>query len=137
MKSLLYISRATERASEAEVAKIIAAAQQRNRDVDLTGAIIFTGERFAQFLEGPPDALDAVMSSIARDDRHRDIKLLHVGRQSVRRFPDWEMAYCGPSSFVDRHIRPLFQDLTDAERIDGVDALVELMWALNSTRAVA
>ena len=108
--TLLYISRCTLPPTEGaeQIAELVAAARSRNAALNLTGALIWTGENFAQILEGPADALDAVMADIRQDARHTDITMLFTHPIQQRRFSDWRMAYCGSASYVDRHLAQLF-----------------------------
>lgn len=90
-----------------EIEKIVEVARSRNAQLDITGALIFTEMRFAQVVEGRAEAIEDLMVSIRRDERHRDVQIVEVAEISTRRFPDWAMAYSGPSFYVDRHIKPL------------------------------
>lgn len=133
MKSILYISRSRMPADEAPelIEEMLESARVHNRSVQITGALIFTGERFAQLIEGPEAAVDRLMSNVLLDSRHDRVKILSAQPCAARRFQGWDMAYSGLSSYVDRHIRPLFQDLSDAEQSQGHDALIELMFAFS------
>ena len=53
--------------AEAEIAGIRQIAESRNPELGLTGVLIFSGHRFAQFLEGPAGSLDVMKASIGRD----------------------------------------------------------------------
>ena len=77
--------------------------------MDVTGALVFTGKNFAQVLEGRREAVEELMQSINKDERHRDVDVVAVDEIKERRFPGWSLAYAGPSIFVDRHIRPLVE----------------------------
>jgi hypothetical protein len=70
--SLFYVSRSTgdAAASEAAMADIVETAHRNNPTRGLTGALIFAGSNFAQILEGPTDAVEAMMASITTDSRH-------------------------------------------------------------------
>ena len=107
--SLLYVSRSLlvlpEQAEE--IQKIVEVARSRNARLDVTGALIFTEARFAQVLEGSTEAVEELMASIRRDPRHKDVEVVEVAEITSRRFPNWTMAYSGPSFYVDRHIKPL------------------------------
>jgi len=104
--SLLYVSRALVRGAEAEaaVADIVRVARERNAELGVTGALAFTGERFAQVLEGPRAAVKELMVSINRDPRHEDIVIIREGPVAKARFAQWTLAYSGPWAFVGRTI---------------------------------
>jgi hypothetical protein len=118
IRCLLYVSESCLSWPEDahEVDDIVAAARRRNEEVSITGALIYTRTHFAQVLEGEAAALHSVMASIREDPRHRNIHVVSDEPLSSRCFPDWTMAYSGPSFYVDRKIRPLLSEATDPER---------------------
>lgn len=99
-----------------EVDDIVAGSRTRNEQLGLTGALIYTRTHFAQVLEGESASIDAKMASILADCRHRNLKVVADEVIEGRHFPDWTMAYSGPSFYVDRQIRPLLTDATDPAR---------------------
>ena len=54
MKSILYVSRSLvpSEIAEEEVNSMVKSARGRNGIMDVSGSLIYTGARFAQFLEG-------------------------------------------------------------------------------------
>ncbi len=96
---LVYYSRNDLQGSPEEVAveirRILAVAQARNREVGVTGALMFNGGCFAQVLEGPRDAVEATFERIQRDHRHGAVTLLDVASIGERGFPSWSMAFVG------------------------------------------
>lgn len=118
IRCLLYVSESclSWPQDQHEVDDIVAVARCRNEQLSITGALIYTRTHFAQVLEGEGTALDSVMASIARDPRHRNIHVVADDPLAARYFPDWTMAYSGPSFYVDRQIRPLLNDATDPAR---------------------
>jgi hypothetical protein len=56
------------------------------------------------------------MESIRADSRHRNLNVVSDDPIAERYFPDWSMAYSGPSFYVDRQIRPLLSQATDPAR---------------------
>ena len=77
------------------VKSIVSVSRKRNPDRNITGTLLFDGERFCQLIAGAePDVL-ALMARIDRDPRHTKIQLLHVGHgtaeDSVKR---WASGYC-------------------------------------------
>lgn len=114
--SLLYVSKTLLQfpAGGAEVAKIVEGSLARNANLGVTGALISTGQHFAQVLEGKQAAVDELMASISTDPRHMKVKIIRVVEED-RRFPDWALAYSGMAGVVDRHIAPLFSPLPESE----------------------
>lgn len=62
LASWLYVSSNCLSTAEAdkEIGFIVAASRARNYDLEVTGALLFTGTRFVQFLEGPDAGIDAL-----------------------------------------------------------------------------
>ena len=114
--SLLYVSKTLLQfpAGGAEVAKIVEGSLARNANLGVTGALISTGQHFAQLLEGRQAAVEELMASISADPRHMKMKTLRVVEED-RRFPDWALAYSGVAGLVDRYIAPLFSPLPEKE----------------------
>jgi hypothetical protein len=71
--------------AEAEIISIRKIAELRNPELGLTGVLIFSGRRFAQFLEGPDSGLEAIKKSIWRDDGHADVLTLQTNPIEKRR----------------------------------------------------
>ena len=136
--SLLYVSESVLRMPDErhELTDIVNVACARNAKLDVTGALVFTGERFAQILEGSSGAVDELMTSICRDPRHKDVNVVQVIERGARQFPDWSMAYSGPSTYVDRHISPLFTTFADSQS-QSARALVRLIEALVSEGGIS
>ena len=105
--SLLYVSIAAPRLAKANLTEIVEVARSRNAALDVSGALVFTGDHFAQVLEGPEEAIDQLMGSILRDPRHSAVNVVERPQIEERRFARWSLAYSGPSLFVERHITPL------------------------------
>lgn len=76
------------------VSDIVRAARSRNATLSLTGLLIFDGDNFFQYLEGEMQPVFAVIESIKRDPRHRNMCMVSQGeRVTSRCFPAWNMAY--------------------------------------------
>jgi hypothetical protein len=118
IRCLLYVSESCLSWPEdaAEVDDLVAVARRRNEQLSLTGALIYTRTHFAQVLEGDKAVIDTVMESIRVDPRHRNLVVVADEALEARYFPNWTMAYSGPSFYVDRQIRPLLSQATDPAR---------------------
>lgn len=129
LHALLYASRAlvAGAAADAAVEDIVRISRQRNNALDVTGALLFSGGHFAQWLEGSPESVEALMHSIGRDPRHTDIVILESGPAAARRFPDWTLAYAGRSTFVDGALAAAVEGepTADPGRTRRISALLE------------
>jgi Sensors of blue-light using FAD len=102
LRTWLYVSTSTLGAnSDDEIASICSVAGRRNPQLGLTGALIFSGGHFAQLLEGPSGAVEAMKASICSDDRHRDICTLPILTLDQRRYGRWALAYSGRATVID------------------------------------
>lgn len=130
IKFTLYVSRASlpPGRTTAAMRDLVREARQRNQSLDLTGALIFTGDHFAQLLEGPAGHVDMVTASIMRDRRHSAMRSFQEESRARRLFPEWSLAYDGPSTYVDQRIRALFE----AEHDDLPGARADLLHLLQS-----
>ncbi|HVF94060.1 MAG TPA: BLUF domain-containing protein [Sphingomonas sp.] len=127
-KTLVYVSAKTpqfyERANA--MGDIVLAAQARNAELGVTGALIETANGFAQMLEGNAASLDDLMESIDRDPRHSCVSILAERTSDRRRLSDWSMAYSGESSWVAQQIEPLIGAALPraARRVERLEALL-------------
>jgi hypothetical protein len=103
----LYISVSALPADAQAVAvnSIVDVSRNRNADLGVTGALIFSGSRFAQLVEGPADSVAIIRAAIERDVRHRTVTTIEAGTVDGRLFEGWSLAYSGHSTFVDRELR--------------------------------
>ena len=93
LERLVYESTATGTTESLGNLAVILGESQRNNDRDgLTGALAAHRNRYIQVIEGPAQALDALLRRLETDPRHRDIILL--GREPIqaRVFGRWSMA---------------------------------------------
>lgn len=129
---LVYVSRSRipsgdPAAFEAEVAGILEAARQRNPTIGVTGALLFTGEGFAQYLEGPPAAVAEIYETISLDGRHADLVILDFRAIERRAFPAFAMARVQPPS--DGHLEIAAETEGGTMALEAIDTLVSAMKA--------
>jgi methanogenic corrinoid protein MtbC1 len=100
LSNVVYRSRAVAAMSPPELHALTRVSQARNASEDITGVMFYDNERFFQWLEGPERSLDRVMSSIRRDQRHRDIEVLEQRPAQARAFAAWNMKLAAPDPTV-------------------------------------
>jgi blue light- and temperature-responsive anti-repressor len=81
---------------DAEIAQILRAARRKNKEHNITGALLFNSGYFAQALEGPRLAIEQIFERIQRDPRHGEVTVLSSQTDGRRDFPEWSMAYVAP-----------------------------------------
>lgn len=135
MQRLLYVSESCIYKSDEQeiVSKIVLHAQTKNAELSLTGALLFTGQHFAQIFEGPSESIQMLMASIYNDSRHRNVKVVNTTPIISRQFPDWQMAYQGPSQFVSRHVAKLLHTSSPSEQRRASEWLTELALEFSTT----
>jgi blue light- and temperature-responsive anti-repressor len=81
---------------DAEITQILQAARRRNKEQNVTGALLFNSGYFAQALEGPRLAIEQIFERIQRDPRHGEVTVLSSQTDGRRDFPEWSMAHVVP-----------------------------------------
>lgn len=91
MHQLVYISTATK-VADLEVDHILAQSRRNNRRDQITGLLLYNGQRFLQVLEGPEALVEITYERIRTDLRHRAPVLLSAKTVDERQFGQWDMA---------------------------------------------
>jgi len=87
----LYASRPSEPLDAATVGSILAQSLANNPRHGITGLLCFTRTVFVQVIEGGRDEVCELFTTIVRDSRHRDLRLLSYEEIAERRFFNWSM----------------------------------------------
>lgn len=96
---LIYSSVPTIPIGTHEMIDILEPSQRRNRGEGITGLLAFSGEAFLQLLEGDETRVSGAFDRIARDPRHRDVRVLGRLPVAARAFADWDMGFAGFGAF--------------------------------------
>ncbi len=103
---LVYFSRANPLQSEA-VFDLLQHARENNRELGITGMLLYGQEIFLQALEGERATVNALYRAIVKDDRHRDVTLIS-GRAIINReFTAWDMGSIGWPDELDSQTRSI------------------------------
>ena len=119
---LLYASRAAQPLAPALLDSILAQARVHNPAHGITGILCHGGDAFMQVLEGGRDAVSVLFGRIVRDDRHRDVTLLHFEEVTERRFAGWTMGHVNlakvnPSILLKYSDRPVLDPYCVSGRV--------------------
>ena len=121
MRSLVYISTATQMFDQAELDALAQRAGAFNEANAITGLLVYNGLNFMQLIEGPDDRIEACMRRIVTDPRHKGVVTVSNRRVETREFPDWGMkAKLVPNGNKDalkRQISDIMQNVSDQVRI--------------------
>jgi hypothetical protein len=110
---------------------IVAVSRQRNTLLGVTGCLISARSRFAQMIEGPPDSVKQIRTSITADDRHTEVTTLNAKQVGRRRFSEWSLAYAGPSYFMEEAMEDAIRHVARREEY-AIDRLLLVMRELSS-----
>jgi hypothetical protein len=108
---LLYASRPATPLTPGLADAIFAQSRKKNPAAGVTGLLCVADDVFIQVLEGGRDEVCDLYHAIARDPRHKDIKLLSYEEIGARRFGHWTMgqvhaAKINPSLLLKYFRRP-------------------------------
>lgn len=136
--SLVYVSRSLLILPDqaGEIDRIVDGSLSRNAKLEVRGALIFTERHFAQLLEGPEHAVDALMDSIGSDWRHEQVTVIDRRPIDAYRFPDWNLSYWGDAGYIDRQVARVMEKsraLGRSEQGSDLFALIQRM-AIESHR---
>ena len=122
--TFVYCSRAAEGVDDAEVSRLIEAAQRYNLTCDITGVLVFGSGVFFQWIEGPQAEVRKLMASLHSDPRHHDIVSLDQSEEKRERlYANWQMERVGADD-----IREVLQDaLESAEDENNIAALKRIL----------
>lgn len=113
---LAYISTMAPGCDHTVFGAVCRASRVRNAQRGIAGVLLFDGQRFCQWLYGPPDAVRQLMSTIALDGRHTDISMrLETTLPALDFEPAWH------AGFVEAEALDAF----DALQGHGDDATIE------------
>jgi len=92
---VIYISRLAPDEDYRAFAAVSRSARARNPSLGIGGALLFDGESFCQWLHGPADSVNRLVTTIALDRRHVDFTVLQYGGSN---FTPFHHSWC--SGFV-------------------------------------
>lgn len=88
---VVYYSKVSAGVRSADIERLIAGARRRNRQLDITGALMVWEGFFVQVVEGRLEAVEETMQRIAKDKRHEGLRILAKEHVQRRLFADWDM----------------------------------------------
>lgn len=74
-----------------DLENIVAVSKVRNREQAITGVLFYHNRKFMQLIEGESPALNALMDTLHRDARHRNITTILDENVERRGFAEWNM----------------------------------------------
>ncbi len=91
---LIYASHSLVAADQrrTELGEIFTTARRKNRRLGVTGALVISGDAFAQVLEGEESVVRELYATITQDARHDRLEVLEEQHVDGRTFGRWAMA---------------------------------------------
>jgi len=90
---ILYSSVSSRHLSREELQELSEQAQKNNRNIGVTGCLVYHSREFIQLLEGDATAVKQMFETIASDNRHSNLQVIWKGQIAHRAFESWAMAY--------------------------------------------
>jgi len=92
MYELVYQSVSVANMTAGELTRMVTAARKFNETQNISGVLIFDGEKFLQILEGEKSCIEEVYGKIKNDKRHKNVNTMWRGKISTRTFGCWSLA---------------------------------------------
>ncbi|CRD63644.1 BLUF domain-containing protein [Stenotrophomonas sp. GD03958] len=126
LHAFAYSSRMSAGLSNHALRQIVLQSAAFNRRVDVTGALIVDGQRFFQYIEGPPDGMAAVRRRIQDSRSHAAVAPVLDMAIGARAVPYWAMTHIETGQIV---VSGLVNARWDefGHAIPGMDQLVGLL----------
>lgn len=106
LRHWIYVSHLAPQVPSTAVAAILKVSRERNHALGITGALIFDGARFAQWLEGSPTAVQSLITRIDADHRHAGVDVLYDGSfHGPRLAAQWLAGFAEPA-IIDVWLEP-------------------------------
>lgn len=112
--SIVYTSSAREPFSQLALRALLDQSRAANDARGVTGMLLYRTGRFFQVLEGPEGEVRSLVSLIAHDPRHIDMRVIMEEPIGRRQFADWSMGYesiQAPAENAPAGFRDTFDDL--------------------------
>lgn len=115
--TITYVSLAEHPMNTDEILEILDKAREKNARLNVSGMLLYRDQYFIQSLEGEESVVKELYDTISRDERHRNVLLVHQGPVRTRAFGDWSMGFNniegvdpaelkGYTDFLDREFDP-------------------------------
>jgi len=93
MIQLVYVSSSVQPFTSSELLQLLDKARRNNEKLAIAGILLYKDGDFMQALEGEEEPVHSLSARIAKDPRHKDIRILLNGACTEREFPDWSMGF--------------------------------------------
>lgn len=91
LRAIAYTSHVVLPWDRASLDALVVKAAAFNSQAEVTGVLLFDGQRFLQYLEGPEEGLGAAYHRVRISSFHSDLVVLSQGQVGRRLVPNWSM----------------------------------------------
>ena len=131
MKSIIYLSHATEIFSDQALEELCSSAEVHNKEHGVTGYLCHHKNTFFQYIEGDETDIFDLMERIQKDNRHHIRQQYEDNTLTHRRFSSWSMKLMTPNvalaADMDDLIRQHFQFMH--KNVGAEEKWLELIWS--------
>ncbi len=117
LHEIAYVSTLAPKTPITVVGEIARQARVYNAAQNITGLMVFDGNRFCQQLEGEQRKVMKLVEKISEDPRHANVQVFYHGPLTERRFKNFSLAFAEVET----------SDLSVFEDLDGEQALKALL----------
>lgn len=121
MIHLVYASASSHEFGDEELVALLEKSRKNNRDIGVTGMLLYVEGSFFQVLEGEESVVDGLYRTICRDERHSRITSIIRETIAKRSFGEWSMAFAGASREQLNEIDGLSDFFTEGSSFSGID----------------
>lgn len=93
LHELLYCSVLAQNQMPTVVGQIVAQARRHNTERGITGLLVFDGIHFCQHIEGPREAVLALLERLRQDPRHTGLRVVYEGSRTERRYRRFDLGF--------------------------------------------
>lgn len=90
---LIYLSRAAQAFTDADLLALLTQARLHNASQDITGVLVYGNNQFIQVIEGEETPIRDLYEHIRQDPRHHSVITFADKHIPARAFTGWDMAF--------------------------------------------
>jgi hypothetical protein len=118
---LIYTSISTDPfVSKEDLHLLLQQCEKNNREANISGLLLLSGDRFLQVLEGTSKAVNRLFCKLVADPRHHDVNIVSFEQIGPAYFEDWSMY------LVDLYNLPMQQRFYLMRKYDHKDGVIRI-----------
>ncbi len=89
-----YTSQQAMKLTEQDLQVLLKQSRRKNKNLSLTGLLLYDKGVFLQVLEGPKESIDEIRETIKADIRHNQMDIIYTNENlHAREFSNWRMGF--------------------------------------------